>query len=236
MVLTNKMLAKSVLVYGGSGALGKALARTFEQNKWTTFTCDVTGTGTKHVSLQAGGSMLEHFEKINNFINGEKLDAILCVSGGFAFGNAADEKNLFQGTEAMITSSLYASMVSAALCTKTLKKGGLLVLPGAAAILDSATPQLLGYGTAKAAVHHLIRSLAATQSGMPDGCKVVGIAPVILDTPANHESMPEAEVILLRYCYISLFMTDNELDSSTRCSGTNLRMVERSKIILNRFN
>merc|ERR1719281_2182395 len=93
----------------------------------------------------------------------------------------------------MIESSVYSSVVAAQVASEALKPGGLLVLPGAAAALGP-TAWSLPYGTAKAAVHHLVRSLAdAEAAGLPTGTKTIGIAPQTLDTPQNREAMPEAD-------------------------------------------
>lgn len=61
-----------------------------------------------------------------------------------------------------------------------LRPGGLFQLTGAAAAAAAeGTPGMLGYGLAKAAVHQLVRSLAADGSGMPADATVVGILPGI---------------------------------------------------------
>lgn len=49
-------------------------------------------------------------------------------------------------------------------------------MTGALAALN-ATPGMIGYGIAKAAVHHLVKDLAAPKSGLPSGCKVTAILP-----------------------------------------------------------
>merc|ERR1719373_1484012 len=107
-------------------------------------------------------------------------------------GNAASVD--LAGAEAMVGSSLYSSLVSARVASSFLRPGGLLVLPGAAAA-PLALPGLLPYVPVKAAVHSLARSLAAdpTEAGLPDGAKVVTLAPVTLDTPMNREAMPDAD-------------------------------------------
>ncbi len=68
------------------------------------------------------------------------------------------------------------------------------------------TPGMIGYGLAKASVHHLIKSCGSDPSvsgtfyhqshhgfylGMADGVKVVGICPIMLDTPMNRKYMAE---------------------------------------------
>jgi dihydropteridine reductase len=60
--------------------------------------------------------------------------------------------------------------------TRTIFREGLLVLSGAKAALK-ATPGMVGYGMAKAAVHHLTKSLAQPTSGLPTHAKVTAILP-----------------------------------------------------------
>jgi len=46
---------------------------------------------------------------------------------------------------------------------------------------------------AKAAVHHLTKSLACKDSGLPEKSLVVAILPITLDTPMNRKWMPKAD-------------------------------------------
>lgn len=72
-------------------------------------------------------------------------------------------------------------------------RNGLLVLPGSAGAAEP-SPGMIGYGIAKAAVHHLVRSSALVkESGLPEGTATVGIMPVVLDTEMNRKAMPSAD-------------------------------------------
>ena len=84
--------------------------------------------------------------------------------------------------------------MKAKLATKFLKPGGLLQITGAAGAING-TPSMMGYGMAKAAVHHLVKSLAfdSKATGLPDGANVLAILPVTLDTPMNRKWMPKAD-------------------------------------------
>ena len=55
------------------------------------------------------------------------------------------------------------------------------------------TSGMIAYGLAKAAVHHLVKSTGTdpSASGMADGVRVVGILPIMLDTPMNRKYMAE---------------------------------------------
>ena len=52
---------------------------------------------------------------------------------------------------------------------------------------------MIGYGLAKAGVHHLVQSLSANKSGLPNNSSVLAILPVTLDTPMNRKFMPKAD-------------------------------------------
>lgn len=128
--------------------------------------------------------------KIGSQLNGEKLDAVICVAGGWAGGNAA--KDLANSSDLMWKQSVWTSSISAAVGAQFLKTGGFLALTGANAALEG-SPGMIGYGMAKAAVHHLTKSLAGKDSGLPVDSLVVAILPVTLDTPMNRKWMAKAD-------------------------------------------
>ena len=55
-------------------------------------------------------------------------------------------------------------------------RGGLLLLTGAQAALQG-TAGMIGYGMAKAAIHQLVSSLGAANSGLPANTSVLAILP-----------------------------------------------------------
>lgn len=121
-----------------------------------------------------------------------RLDAILCVAGGWAGGNAASAE-FIKNADLMWKQSVWSSTISARLGSKFLKEGGLIQLTGAAAALDG-TAGMIGYGLAKAAVHQLTKSLADPKTaGLPDGTAVLAILPITLDTPMNRKWMSKAD-------------------------------------------
>lgn len=70
--------------------------------------------------------------------------------------------------------------------------GGLVTLPGAKPAIG-ATPGMIGYGMAKAAVHQLTKSLSQKDGGLPEGSTALALLPVTLDTPMNRKWMPTAD-------------------------------------------
>lgn len=92
----------------------------------------------------------------------------------------------------MIKQSVWSSLIAAKLASKFLNENGLLTLTGAKAALEP-TPGMIGYGMAKAAVHHLVSSLAEAKGGLPKDSSVLAILPVTLDTPMNRKFMADAD-------------------------------------------
>lgn len=76
-------------------------------------------------------------EAVKKILNDDKLEAIICVAGGWAGGNSS--KDLAKNTDLMIKQSVWSSVISASVASHCLKKGGLLTLTGAKPAL-SATP------------------------------------------------------------------------------------------------
>ncbi|KAL7754243.1 hypothetical protein RI367_000224 [Sorochytrium milnesiophthora] len=191
------MAGNNVLVYGGAGALGKVIVQHFKQQSWNVLSVDVNSNSDANTSIQVSASSPwiqgsgDVAAKVAQALKDTKVQAIVCVAGGWAGGNAASA-DLLSSVDKMWAQSVQSSVTAAQLAAKHLDKNGLLVLTGAAAAL-SGTPGMIGYGIAKAAVHQLVKSLAAEGSGMPSGARTAAILPVTLDTPANRAGMPGAD-------------------------------------------
>lgn len=127
---------------------------------------------------------------VKKLLNDDKLEAVVCVAGGWAGGNAS--KDLAKNTDMMIKQSLWSSIISASVASHHLREGGILTLTGAKPAL-SGTSGMIGYGAAKAAVHQLTKSLAGSDSGLPANSFVASILPITLDTPMNRKWMPNAD-------------------------------------------
>eukprot|EP00099_Drosophila_melanogaster_P000115 NP_001014579.1 dihydropteridine reductase, isoform B [Drosophila melanogaster] len=190
------MSAGRVVIYGGKGALGSACVDHFKANNYWVGSIDLTENEKADVSIVVprDASWVEQEEtvvsKVGESLAGEKLDAVICVAGGWAGGNA--KKDLAKNADLMWKQSVLTSAISAAVAAQHLKAGGLLALTGAKPALEG-TPGMIGYGMAKAAVHQLTRSLGAEKSGLPAGSLAVSILPVTLDTPMNRKWMPDAD-------------------------------------------
>ncbi|XP_051162563.1 dihydropteridine reductase [Leptopilina boulardi] len=186
-----------VFVYGGKGALGSSCVSLFKSKKWWVGSIDIKSNdeADDNVIVKLGQSWTEQQEDILNQVskslNGNKIDGIICVAGGWAGGNAAN-KDFIKNCDLMWNQSVWSSCIASNIASQHLKEGGFLSLTGAKAALEG-TPGMIGYGMAKAAVHQLTKSLASEGSGLPSGCLVASILPVTLDTPMNRKWMPKAD-------------------------------------------
>ncbi|KAI7884672.1 NAD(P)-binding protein [Lichtheimia hyalospora FSU 10163] len=185
-------------VYGGAGALGRALVTYFKERGFSVTNIDlVENAAAQHNMLVNAKAPFpqqasEIESSITNVLQGQKLKALFCVAGGWAGGNASSP-DFINSADLMWKQSVQSSLVSAQLASRHLDSNGLLVLTGALPAAEGATPGMIGYGVAKAAVHHLVKDLAAKGGGLPDASKVIGLCPVTLDTPGNRQGMPGAD-------------------------------------------
>ncbi|KAI0209711.1 Dihydropteridine reductase [Lamellibrachia satsuma] len=186
-----------VLVYGGKGALGSACVAYFKAQQWWVGSLDriANEDANANVVVESSDSWVAQEEqlcqKVDKMLAGEKLDAIVCVAGGWAGGNAAS-KDLVKNADLVWKQSVWTSLIAARLASMYLKEGGLLALTGAKPCL-AGTPGMIGYGMAKAAVHQLVQSLSSEGSGLPKAAFITAILPVTLDTPMNRKFMPKAD-------------------------------------------
>lgn len=190
------MASGKVLIYGGRGALGASCVQYFKSNNYWVGCIDLAENESADVNIvvdrDADWVSQEQsvLSQVESSLKGDKLDAVICVAGGWAGGNAA--KDLAKNSDLMWKQSVWSSAISATVGANHLKTGGLLALTGANPAL-AGTPGMIGYGMAKAAVHQLTKSLAGKDSGLPEQSLVVSILPVTLDTPMNRKWMPNAD-------------------------------------------
>ncbi|XP_032043329.1 dihydropteridine reductase isoform X1 [Aythya fuligula] len=136
--------AGRVLVYGGRGALGSQCVQYFKARNWWVASIDLAENedANANVVVRTTESFPEQAEQvtaeIGKLLGEEKVDAILCVAGGWA-GGSAKAKSLYKNCDLMWKQSVWTSTISSHLATKHLKEGGLLTLTGAQAAL-SGTP------------------------------------------------------------------------------------------------
>ncbi|CAH1720930.1 hypothetical protein AGLY_006438 [Aphis glycines] len=191
------MAAGKVLVYGGKGALGSTCISLLSSQKYWVGSIDLTQNenANANVIVERDATILEQetqiLKELKSVLGSEKLDAVICVAGGWAGGSSSSD-DFVKNTDLMLKQSVWSSVLASSIASKFLKPGGILVLTGAKAALGP-TPGMIGYGLAKAAIHHLTKSLADENGGLPTGAQALSILPVTLDTPMNRKWMPKAD-------------------------------------------
>jgi len=185
-----------VVVYGGRGALGSAVVNKFKESGWWVANVDkkTSEQADENILVEGETWVLQEEHVVNSVgavLGGEKLDAVVCMAGGWAGGSPAS-KDFVKNSDLMWRASVWPASISASLAARHLKEGGMVVLPGAAPAVGG-TPGMAGYGMAKAAVHQLTQSLACKGSGLPDNCLAAAILPITLDTPMNRKWMAKAD-------------------------------------------
>ena len=228
--------SKNILVIGSSGVLGKTIVSHFgNKHTWNVIGADVVEPSmssskkssglAEYINLPKDGSLSDLTGELYNGIsstlqggesNRNKLDAIVCASGGWAgdvdiaamMDNHLSEVNNSSELEDVDYEEEYARE-SAAVCERMLrmnyfpivagsqighrfmKQGGLFVIIGASAAL-SPTPGMLGYGSAKAAAHHYLQSWGPSAHEEND-MTAVGILPLMIDTPNNRAMLDDGD-------------------------------------------
>lgn len=186
-----------IFIYGGRGALGSAVVSHFKAQNWWVGSIDLNPNdqADANIIVNKDDAWLEQettvLAELKTILAGDKIDAVICVAGGWAGGNAA-AKDFVKSADAMWRQSVWSSVLAATIAANHLKPGGLVSLPGAKPALQG-TPGMIGYGMAKAAVHQLTKSLACEKSGLPENSLAVALLPVTLDTPMNRKWMPDAD-------------------------------------------
>jgi dihydropteridine reductase len=185
---------KAILVYGGGGQLGSDIVTTFSAEGWHTICVDpvsCSGCDT-HISLTKQDRSLKMLHVIDTVKTLDcDLHAIVNVAGGWQGGDAASS-NVLATADAMYDMNVRSALAAAHLAALCLSPGGLLALTGAAPALQG-TPSMLGYGTSKAAVHHIVKSVSEDPSMVERDARVIAVLPVTIDTPMNRKFMPDAD-------------------------------------------
>jgi len=187
----------NVIVTGGFGALGRAVARTFAAQGHKVCRLDFapaapdanpSGIDLPGVDLTDGAACERAIKKVSEAFGG--VDVLVNVAGGFVWETMADGSiDSWQRMYAMNVLTA-ATMTRATLPLLTKSKAGRVVNIGAAGAVQ-AVAGMGAYAASKAGVHRLTEALAAELAG--SSVTVNAILPGIIDTPANHAAMPGAD-------------------------------------------
>lgn len=193
---------KNVLITGAAGNMGLAMVKKFLEEGFfvigtklpaekisnfansDNFEClDIDLSDEKGVDLA-----ISHCDR-----NARELDAAILTVGGFSMGSLEDTGRA--ELEKMISLNFYIAYFSAKAVFAHMKKhgkGGRIFLVGAKPALDPASGKaMVAYTLSKTLIFNFAEILNA--EGKEHGIVTSVIVPSVIDTPANRESMPDAD-------------------------------------------
>jgi NAD(P)-dependent dehydrogenase (short-subunit alcohol dehydrogenase family) len=192
---------KSIVVSGGTGALGSAVVGALLEAGATChipYFVEAEATRFLHrehkrVSLINAGDLADEAVVARVYGGVPKLWASIHIAGGFAYAPIGDT------TVAILRRQIDMNFVSSFLCCRAAvaamaqsPDGGRIVNVAARPALEGrAGANMTAYAASKAAVATLTMALAEEVAGK--NILVNAIAPSILDTPQNRKDMPKAD-------------------------------------------
>jgi NAD(P)-dependent dehydrogenase (short-subunit alcohol dehydrogenase family) len=191
-------MARSVIVTGGFGVLGQAVAEAFagQGDKVARIDFAVSAPTALAGSLDIGGVDLTDAAATQAAVdtvaaqNGG-IDVLVNVAGGFTWETLEDGSIDSWARMQAMNLMTAATITKAALPALTASGHGRIVNIGAGAAIKAGMG-MGAYAASKSGVHRLTEALAEELAGK--GVTVNAILPSIIDTPTNRKDMPDADV------------------------------------------
>ena len=189
---------RSIIVTGGFGVLGRAVAQAFREQGDRVARVDFApaaadanpgGTDIGGVDLTDAAAAARVVQQVADEQGG--IDVLVNVAGGFVWEPLADGGPETWARMYAMNAGTCVTMTKAALPVLCATAGAAIVNIGAGSALVAGAG-MGGYAASKAAVHKLTESLAAELSG--SDCTVNAVLPSIIDTPTNRADMPDADI------------------------------------------
>lgn len=183
-----------VVITGASGAAGGGVVEAFLEAGWSVAgTTRGSAPPSTEERLHWVQADLTHDDGARAALAGAadalgSIDALVCLAGGF--GTTPLPEAAWDDFAALMALDYEPTVRAVLAALPHLDEGGAIVTIGAKAA-QSPGPRSSGYAAAKAAVIAFSASIAAELR--PRGIRVNCVLPGTLDTPANHEQMPNAK-------------------------------------------
>jgi NAD(P)-dependent dehydrogenase (short-subunit alcohol dehydrogenase family) len=190
-------MARSVIVTGGFGVLGQAVAEAFAAAGDRVARIDFAPQADKAVTgaLDIGGVDLTDAQATQDAINRvvsahEGIDVLVNVAGGFTWEPL--ESGAIATFSKMHAINLLTNATITQIALPELKRSaaGRIVNIGAGGAVNAGMG-MAAYAASKSGVHRLTEALAAELAG--SSVTVNAILPSIIDTPTNRADMPDAD-------------------------------------------
>jgi NAD(P)-dependent dehydrogenase (short-subunit alcohol dehydrogenase family) len=190
-------MARSVIVTGGFGVLGQAVAEAFAAQGYKVARIDFAASPAKAIdgSLDIGGVDLTNADATSAALDKVRaghggIDVLVNVAGGFTWETLEGGSLDAWGRMHAMNVTTNATITKLALPDLKAAGEGRIVNIGAGGAVKAAMG-MGAYAASKSGVHRLTEALAEELAG--DGVTVNAVLPSIIDTPTNRADMPDAD-------------------------------------------
>jgi NAD(P)-dependent dehydrogenase (short-subunit alcohol dehydrogenase family) len=190
------MSGRSVVVTGGTGALGAAVTRAFLEDGWRVVVPWIAERELdrldEHERLELVRADLFDAAAVGGVVQaaGPSLRAVVNLVGGFAMHGRIHETPIETFEEQLRLNLRPGYMVSAAALPVLLEAGGGAIVCVSSRAARQPFSGAAGYIVSKAAVLALVDALDAEYR--KEGIRVNAVLPSVIDTPANRKAMADA--------------------------------------------
>ena len=201
--MTSKAKPRSVLISGGTGALGAALVLRFLEAgdrvtvPWI-FEAERESLAQRHKAeldegrLRLVGADIATAEGAGQVVEtAGSLQILVNAAGGFGGGDPVHEAPLALWDQMWRINVLTAVALTRAAVPELTRAEGAAIVNVASRAAVETPPGLAAYSASKAAVSVLTQTTARELESA--GIRVNAVVPTTIDTPANRQAMPEAD-------------------------------------------